>query len=57
MEYINIQCNKVNEKIILLFAESSQFIVIKVQQNRGAVVGLSFLIDIYGLLCKNSSSF
>jgi hypothetical protein len=56
MEYINIQCNKVNEKIIL-FAESSQFIVIKVQKNFGALVGLSFLIDIYGLLCKNGSSF
>ena len=55
MEYINTQCNKVNEKIIL-FVESSQF-VIKVQKNLGAVVDSSFLLDIDRLLCRNGNRF
>jgi len=40
-----------------LFAESSQFIVIKVQKNVGAVVDSSFLLDIDRLLCRNGNSF
>jgi hypothetical protein len=54
---MNIQCNKVNEKLILLFAESSQFIVIQAQKNLGSDVHSSFLLDIYVLWRRNGNSF